>query len=94
MTELLQIFLTGLAASRVAYMVAREDGPAFVFIRWRSWLAARGGWVADLFDCPYCLSVWLVPVFWLLPDIITAVVASMWLAFAAVAIMEKLTNDN
>jgi hypothetical protein len=61
------ILAYALATSRVTYMVAREDGPANVFLLWRTFLYKSGGWVAKGFDCPLCLSFWVAPILWLLP---------------------------
>jgi len=86
---LIHIALAGLAASRVAFMVTREAGPLQMFEHWRGFVWARGGWIAELFDCPYCLSVWLVVVFLPLPTAVLAVGAAMWLAFVGLRMMEK-----
>lgn len=92
--SLLHVIFLGLASSRVAYMVAREDGPAHIFTKWRGWLWNReAGWIAELFDCPYCLSVWAVLLMWFLPTAVLGIIASMWLAFVAIKIME-FGHDN
>jgi hypothetical protein len=59
MTELL---IGVLATYRVARMLAYEDGPWDLFLRWRSWIADRydvDSWIARGFNCPLCLSFWI-----------------------------------
>jgi hypothetical protein len=51
-----------LAVYRIAHMLARENGPADLFARLRTFVADRYGddsWQADGVACPLCLSFWL-----------------------------------
>src|SRR5882672_2707526 len=47
--------LSALAVYRIAFLIAREDGPWGLFRRLRSVNAAAGG----IFGCLNCLSVWI-----------------------------------
>lgn len=95
MSNLLHIALLAASASFVAWLIAREDGPAHVFIRFRTWLYNReAGWVAELFDCPYCLSVWVVAVLWPLPIAILEIITAAFGAYVLVGLLEKIRHDN
>jgi hypothetical protein len=66
--------LAVLATLRVSHLLASEDGPADLIIRFRA--ALGESWVGKLLDCVYCLSLWIAapaalfvsrdPVEWLL----------------------------
>lgn len=45
-----------LATWRVTHLLAAEDGPGEVVVRLRQ--RAGQGWIGELLDCFYCLSVW------------------------------------
>jgi len=49
--------ITALAAWRVTHLLAAEDGPADVIVRARARLG--DGIIGRLFDCFYCLSLWI-----------------------------------
>lgn len=55
--------LVALAVYRVAHMLALEDGPAWVFLRFRHFLqrrlVRRGRWIVEGLMCPLCLAFWL-----------------------------------
>ena len=54
--------LAVLAVYRIAHMLARENGPADLFARLRTFVASRYGhdsWQADGVTCPLCLSFWI-----------------------------------
>jgi hypothetical protein len=65
----LRLILAALAVFRLACLLTSEDGPVYVFKKFRS---AVGRWastlpvedeaglsIAELVHCPYCLGVWL-----------------------------------
>jgi hypothetical protein len=85
----LRFVLTVLATWRVTHLLANEDGPADLIVRFRSWLGAR--LVGRMMDCFNCLSLWIAslaaisvtrtPVDWLLT----------WLALSgATCLLERL----
>jgi hypothetical protein len=45
-----------LATWRLAHLIAREDGPFDLVVRIR--VRAGDGFLGQLMDCPYCLSIW------------------------------------
>lgn len=53
--------LSVLAVYRVARMIAREDGPFFIFSKIQAWAEPRqaDNWFAAGLLCPLCLSFWL-----------------------------------
>lgn len=56
---LITITLAALAVWRISYMLVNEDGPAKVFERFRVWVAPRSEFLSSLFDCIYCMSIWV-----------------------------------
>lgn len=91
MSDLLYIAQLAASASFVAWLVAREDGPAHVFLRFRTWLWERqGGWVAELFDCPYCLSAWVVVILSPLPIYVLSLLSAAFGAYALVGLLERI----
>ena len=95
MISLTHIALLAASASFVAWLVAREDGPAHLFLRFRTWLFEReAGWIAELFDCPFCLSVWVVVILSPLPIIILEILSAAFGAYALVGLLEKIRHDN
>ena len=50
-----------LATWRLMRLVAREDGPFEFIVKLR--VRAADGFVGQLMDCPYCLSLWLAAPF-------------------------------
>jgi hypothetical protein len=68
------------ATWRLARLVAREDGPFEIIVKLR--VRAADGFVGQLMDCPYCLSLWLAaPFAFALADTVMAWVAA-WLAIS------------
>lgn len=72
----IRFLLAAFSVYRLAYMFTREDGPFGVFESARLWLGKiatnhdpqRGGrsmaWtLAELFNCPHCLGVWMALLF-------------------------------
>lgn len=83
MREALDLLITALAAARLAWLIAKEDGPADVAADGRAWVVARFGsdhWVTAGVHCPVCVSFWLALLLWLLPRPLR-----MWLAAAEMA---------
>ena len=82
--------LPALAAWRVSHLLWAEDGPWNVTANMRRWAADHG---TRVFDCFYCLSLWVaLPLALLVARSFTAWLLD-WLAFSAVAILlERLTT--
>lgn len=60
-TELIIILLT-LGVYRIAYDLARMDGPFNLYEMWRSFFVNRfgiGHWITEGVTCPICLSFWI-----------------------------------
>ena len=81
-----------LTSFRLAWMFTREEGPFGAFDRWRIYLAGKASkqyslsWtLAELFNCPLCLGVWIsglmTLLYFLLPVIIVKFII-IWLAVA------------
>lgn len=93
MTLPLRLLLAGLAVYRLSELFVLDDGPYFIFRRFRRWLGTRAAgtptnstryMLAQLFGCPFCLGVWLAALFVIpvvLPNIITDILL-IWLALA------------
>lgn len=87
-----RLVLAVLAAWRVSHLLAHEDGPADLLIRWRRWLG--DSIVGRLMDCFYCLSLWVaVPLtFFVTEGVVNRLVA--WLAISGGAcLLEKWTGE-
>ncbi|HTS36477.1 MAG TPA: DUF1360 domain-containing protein [Candidatus Solibacter sp.] len=57
MSMWLRVVLGVLATWRVTHLLASEDGPADLIVRFRSVLG--DGFAGKLLDCFYCLSLWI-----------------------------------
>jgi len=87
--------LLAASASFVAWLIATEDGPGHVFIRFRSWLVMRdAGWISELFDCPYCLSAWVLVILLPFPIVALQIITAAFGAYVLVGLLEKLRHDN
>jgi hypothetical protein len=83
--------LGALSVWRITHFFHAEDGPADVSVRLRLWVG--NGFIGNVLDCFYCLSVWVA-----LP--LAAVIGEtwrerilLWPALSAAAIlMERVTN--
>ena len=53
----LRFVLAVLATWRVTHLLASEDGPADLIVRFRA--ALGESWAGKLLDCFYCLSLWI-----------------------------------
>jgi len=84
--------LSALAVYRVAFLVAREDGPWGLFRRWRSvvkdWPAGR------LFGCVNCLSVWIaLPLAAFVGHSWVERVVAWWALSGAAVLADRATRD-
>ncbi|MEX0288694.1 MAG: DUF1360 domain-containing protein [Flavobacteriaceae bacterium] len=80
-----------LAVWRITHFFSREDGPFEIVIEFRKLLGQ--GFLGNLLDCFFCLSLWIsIPfVFLLTKDLKWGVV--LWLAISGAAcVLYKLTN--
>lgn len=59
MTPTLQILFAAFAVYRVAHMVATEDGPGEMFLRFRNRYTDDGDWFARGIRCPLCVGFWV-----------------------------------
>jgi hypothetical protein len=55
-----RFILAALATWRVTHLLANEDGPADLIVRFRIWLGDR--FIGRLMDCFQCLSLWMAAV--------------------------------
>lgn len=73
-----RLVLAALASYRLAQLIAVDEGPASIFLRFRAFVGAYDygpngqpvTWVGRLFSCPYCIGVYtsiLMAVMVLLP---------------------------
>lgn len=85
-----ELLIAVLAVWRGTHLLWGEDGPFEIFLRLRK-LAGRG-FVGELLDCFYCLSLWIaLPVAWVIGNnwLERAV---MWFGFSGGAILlERVT---
>jgi hypothetical protein len=92
MTLWMQLVLAILATWRVTHLLASEDGPADLVVRFRVLLG--DSLAGRLMDCFYCLSIWVAapaalfvsgrPLDWMMT----------WLAISgAASLLEKLVKD-
>jgi hypothetical protein len=56
----LRLFLAVLATWRVTHLLASEDGPADIIVRFRAWLGQSI--IGKMMDCFNCLSLWVAAV--------------------------------
>lgn len=60
--ETLRFIILGLACFRLALMVTKEDGPAWIFRRLRSLVKRKAPQETALkkgISCPWCVSMWM-----------------------------------
>ena len=92
MNDWLRFVLAVLAVWRVTHLLAGEDGPADIIVRFRALLGSS--LAGKLMDCFYCLSIWIAapaalfvtrrPLDWLLT----------WLALSGSAcLLERATEQ-
>lgn len=79
----MEFILVSLAVFRLAYMVSQEQGPNYIFDKFRKWSTNHLYPWFDA-DCPHCTAVWIaLPLAFVLDT--TWFVIVYWLAIAAVA---------
>lgn len=71
----IRLLVAVLACTRLTSLLLVEDGPSRVFARARDWLNQRtqAGPLAGLFDCAWCLSIWMA-----VPVTILALLPNQW----------------
>jgi hypothetical protein len=85
----IRFVLAVLATWRMTYLLAREDGPADLIVRFRRRLGS--GFAGRLMDCFYCLSLWVAAPLsaWVARNAADAAVA--WLALSGAAcLLERI----
>ncbi len=81
-----------LAVWRITHLLQAEDGPGDVFVRLRQ--AIGDGFWGSLFDCFYCLSVWMAAPFAALLGTGIAEKLLLWPALSGAAILlERITSS-
>jgi uncharacterized membrane protein YhaH (DUF805 family) len=81
-----------LATWRVTHLVAEEDGPADVVVRLRAQVGE--GWLGDLLDCFYCLTVWVAAPIALVTVKRLRDTSMTWLALSGAAcLLEQATRE-
>lgn len=99
---LAQALLIGLAAWRLAALVAYERGPYDVFLRFRELLGYThaengepetwpGGW-REVFSCVWCLSIWTAVFMWGLWELEPLLVV-IWAGATVVIIVERWNHQ-
>lgn len=85
-------FLLGsLAVWRVTHLLNAEDGPWKMLDAMRHWLGR--GVLSSLFECFYCLSLWVAIIFALIIGETWKARPLLWLAFSGTAILlERITT--
>lgn len=100
----MKLFIVGLGAWRVCSLVANENGPWYIFKKFRDWclhLCATKKWckelhLDELVTCEWCNSMWLggvALVFWFfLGDIV--LLPMLWCCISAFVIFIKFIIQN
>jgi hypothetical protein len=73
LSRVVDLALAGLAAYRATVMILFEDGPADSLQCLRDFIYDNydeNHWIRRGFDCPYCISFWMVLLFMLAPKFI------------------------
>ena len=101
---LVEVIILGLAGWRLAALLSYERGPWDVFLRMRKALdfehnehgepvAWPNTFLGNLFNCVWCLSLYTVPLCWViwrtLPEVVIMIVAA-----SAVAVATERWNHN
>jgi len=77
---------------RVTHLVAEEDGPADAVVRLRDRVGE--GWLGELLDCFYCLSVWVAAPIALMTAKRLRDTPMTWLALSGAAcLLEQATRE-
>ena len=87
------LLIAVLAVWRITHLFSGEDGPGDIFLRLRR--LAGMGFLGQLLDCFYCLSLWFAaPLAWLLAETWLER-ALLWLGLSGGAILlERVTKRN
>jgi hypothetical protein len=90
----LYVLLLGiLVVWRITHLLQAEDGPWEVVVRLRA--RAGAGWLGQLMDCFYCLSLWVALPFALLLGATAGERVLLWPALSAGAILlERATGGS
>lgn len=59
MVDPLTFLIAALATYRIARMLADEDGPFDLFLRFRNRYTDERSWFAKGIRCPFCIGVWV-----------------------------------
>ncbi len=104
LTETWRILLAVFAVYRVAELIAIDDGPYEIFLRFRKWAGTKasvghGFWynVAELVHCPFCVGVWIAFIV-ALPVVLPSFIGDVFLIFLGLAgaqtFLETLSTRN
>ena len=84
--------LSALAVYRVAFLIAREDGPWGVFRRLR--IAVKDSVAGSLFSCLNCLSVWIaLPMAAFVGSTWIEGIVAWWALSGAAVLADRATRD-
>ncbi len=85
--------LAVLATWRVTHLLASEDGPGDLIVRFRKLLG--DSWAGELMDCFYCLSLWIAcPAAWFMSRRPVELLFT-WLAISGGAcLLERMCKDS
>lgn len=97
---LVYIVIWFLASYRLTKLFVYDDGPFYIFVRWRTYWIRKAetssnqysinNFMAELFTCDYCFSIYAVIAVLLLPNIVV-----LWLAVSGLFfIVETYFRNN
>ncbi len=87
----LRLLVSSLAVWRITHLLAGEDGPGDVVVKLRRRI--QSAWLGSMFDCFYCLSVWVTIPFAVWTGKGWLDRAILWPAISGAAILlERLTE--
>jgi hypothetical protein len=88
--KLFYLLLGGLATYRLSLLVSKEDGPAYIFSKFRKLPSSKSSLKEGL-ACEWCVSVWMgaiVATYLWLAELVPGVEWPLyWLAMSAIAII-------
>jgi Protein of unknown function (DUF1360) len=88
----LQLLVSCLAVWRITHLLAEEDGPWDTVVRLRQRIT--NGWLGNVLDCFYCLSVWVAIPFAAWTGSAWTERAILWPAISGAAILlERITTQ-
>ena len=95
---MMELIWLSLSLYRVSRLIARENGPFDVLAKFRQFLGRQATiqdrftpirqTIAELFNCPYCLAVWIAPIIYLSRDSLKEV----WIVFAIAGLQTLLQS--